>query len=144
MQNFIEEANAHIYRNLFAEQHVHWREQGRNALNFQRTGFERAAQETEQAARDDVHVAVARASEMSGAERLARMGALEHRTEQSWTSHQIIFDGRDEKCRRRRSGRHLLSEAQAEIQRHQWQGSRTSARLPARRSTPFVSEQKRS
>ena len=72
--NFAEEANAHNYRNLSAEQHVHWRNQGRNALNFQQAGFERAAQEYEPAGRDEIHVAAAQSMEMSRAEILSRMG----------------------------------------------------------------------
>ena len=67
-RNFIEEANAHNCRNLLTEQHVHWQEQGRNALNFQQASFERAAQEYGQAVRDEVHVAVAQATEISRAE----------------------------------------------------------------------------
>ena len=55
--NFAEEANV---RN--------WQECGRHALNFQQASFERAAQECEQAARGEVHVAVAQATERSGAE----------------------------------------------------------------------------
>ena len=43
---------------------VYWREQGSNALNFQQTGSERAAQEDGQAARDEVQVAVAQATEI--------------------------------------------------------------------------------
>ena len=69
--------NAH---KLLAEQHVYWREQGRHALNFQQAGFERAAQEHEQAARDEVDVA-----------RAVQKGALEQRAEQSWFSHQVIL-----------------------------------------------------
>ena len=41
--------------------------------NFQRTGFERAAQEYEEAARDEVYVAFARTTETSRAEMLTRM-----------------------------------------------------------------------
>ena len=59
-----EEANAHNYRNTLAEQHVCWQEQGRNPLNFQHAGFERATQEFEQAARDELHVAVAQDTEL--------------------------------------------------------------------------------
>ena len=57
--------------NSLAEQHVCWQEQGRNALNFQQTGFVKVV-----------------AMDMSRAEMLAIMGPLEHRAEQSWTSHQ--------------------------------------------------------
>ena len=48
------------------------REQGRHALNFHQAGFGRAAQEYEQAARDEFNFAVARATEMSRAELLAK------------------------------------------------------------------------
>ena len=41
----------------------------------------KAAQEYEQAARDEVNIAVVRATEMSGAEVLARMGALGNQAE---------------------------------------------------------------
>ena len=74
-QNFTEEANTH--------QHVYWREHGSNALNFQQAGFERAAQEHEQAARVEAHVAVAQATALSRAEMLSRMGDLGQRAEQS-------------------------------------------------------------
>ena len=53
-------------------------------------GFERGAREHEQAARDEFHVVSARDTEMSRAEVLARMGALERRAEQSLTSHQVM------------------------------------------------------
>ena len=53
------------------------------------SGFERAAQEYEQAAHDEVHVAVAQATEMSRAEMRERMGALENHAAQTWTSHQV-------------------------------------------------------
>ena len=70
-------------------QRVYWREQDRNASKFQQAGFHRAAQEYDQAAGDEVLVAVAQAIEMS-AEMRERMGALEHRAKQSWTSHQVF------------------------------------------------------
>ena len=60
-----EETHAHNYMNLLAEQQVHWREQSRNALNFQQASFDRTAQECWQAARYEVNVAVAPASELS-------------------------------------------------------------------------------
>ena len=53
-------------------------------------GFERAAQEYEQAAHGEVHVAVAQATEMSRVDMLARVSALHHRGEQSWTSPQVM------------------------------------------------------
>ena len=40
---------------------------------------------------DEVHVAVAQATEMSGAEMRGKMGALEHQAEQTWTSHQVTL-----------------------------------------------------
>ena len=62
---------------MLAEQHVYRLEQGSNALNFQEAGFGRAAQEYERAALDEVHVAVAQATEICRGEVPARMGALE-------------------------------------------------------------------
>ena len=61
------------------EQHVYLREQSRHALNFQRAGFERAAQKYEHTALNEVDAAVARDTDMSRAEMLARLGALEQR-----------------------------------------------------------------
>ena len=61
------------------------KEQGRQALNFQQAGFERAAEEGEQASCDEVHVAVAQAR----AGMRAGMGALENQAEQTWTSHEV-------------------------------------------------------
>ena len=75
-RNFKEEANADNYRKILAEQSVYRRGQGRNALNFPQAGFERAAQEDEQAAHDMVHAAVAQATEMSRAEMQELMRAL--------------------------------------------------------------------
>ena len=66
-------------------------EQGRHALNFQQAGFERAAQEYEQAARAEVHVAVAQATEMSGAEMRESVVAVENQAEQTWTSQQVMI-----------------------------------------------------
>ena len=62
----MEEGNAHNGQNYMAEEHDYWQEQGRNALNIQQSGFEGAVKEYEQAARDEVHVAVAQATEMFG------------------------------------------------------------------------------
>ena len=59
-------------------------------MNFQQAGFERAARENEQAARDEVHGAVAQATEMSRAE-MRRKGAHENQAEQPWTSHQVVL-----------------------------------------------------
>ena len=55
-RDFAETANAHNCRSLLAERHVDWQEHGRSALNYQQASFERAAQEYEQAAQDEVHV----------------------------------------------------------------------------------------
>ena len=90
-RNLTEEANVRISRNILAEQHVCWQEQGRQSLNFQQAGFESAAQEYEQAARYEVHVVVALTTEMSRAEMRERMGALESKAEQTWTSHQVVL-----------------------------------------------------
>ena len=87
--NFTEAANAHNYRNILAEQHLYWQEQGRQALNFQQAGFETAAQGNEQAARDEVHAAMAQATEMSRAEMQERMCAPEYQAEQTRTYHQV-------------------------------------------------------
>ena len=76
-----------------AEQHVHWRVLGRNASNFEQAGFERAARDNEQLARDEVDVAIARATQMSCVELLARM---------DFSSSDSI--GRDEWRRKRRTG----------------------------------------
>ena len=67
------------------------RSKAENASDFQRAGFERAAQEYEQAARDEVHVAVAQLTNMFRAELRKRMGALQHQAEQTWTSNQVVF-----------------------------------------------------
>ena len=64
----------------------YWQEQSRHALNFQQAGFERAAQEPEHAARDEVHAELAQATEMSTAEMQERMEALENQAVQTWTS----------------------------------------------------------
>ena len=72
-----------MFSNQLTEQHVHWREQGTHVLNCQDAGFERTAQDNEQAARDEGNVAIAWATDMSRAEMLARMDALEQRAEQS-------------------------------------------------------------
>ena len=71
-------------------------------MNFQQSGFEGGAQEYDQAARDEVRVAVARATAMSSVEMLTRKGAFEQRAEQFRTSscHSV---GRDEQCRRQRT-----------------------------------------
>ena len=64
------------------------------------------------------------ATELSRAEMLAREGALEQRAEHSWTSHQVILldemnsvEGDALEFEKR----NLLSEADAELQRHQRQ-----------------------
>ena len=93
-------------------------------MNFQQAGFERAAQEYEQASRDQVHVAVAQATGVSGAEMLERMGALEHHAEQTWTSHQgtlLITMNKVAKDALDNQRRSLLNEATTELQSHQMQ-----------------------
>ena len=67
-RHFTEEERKHNCLNMLAEQHVYRQEQSRQALNFQHADFERTAQEYEQAARDEVHVAVAQATEVPEAE----------------------------------------------------------------------------
>ena len=61
----------------------------------------------EQAARDEVHVAVAPAADMSGVETRERIGALEDLAEQIWT------------CTGKKQRRSFLDEATAELQWHQ-------------------------
>ena len=82
-QKITQEANSHICWNMLAEQ------QGRNALNFQQAGIQRAAQENEPADRGEDHVAVGRATKLSGAEMRTKKGALENQAEQTYTSHQV-------------------------------------------------------
>ena len=101
-----------------AEQHVHWQEQGRHAPNFRQAGFERAAQEHVQAAREEVHVAVAKTTYMSRAEMRGIVGALENQAVQAWTPHQVPLLNEmnsvgDANENQRRS---LLTEAMAELQ----------------------------
>ena len=62
-----------------------------NAVNLQQSGFEGAAQEYDPPARDEVRVAVARATAMSSVEMLARIGAFEQHAEQFWTSRRVIL-----------------------------------------------------
>ena len=90
-------------------------------LNFQQAGFERA-QECEQAARGEVHVPVAQATEMSGAEMRTRMGAHKHQVEQTWTSHPVILLNEMTSCAcaaLENQGRSVLSEATAAVQMYQ-------------------------
>ena len=94
--------HAHNDLNILAEQHVYWQEQGRHALNFQQAGLERAAQEYEHTARDEVHVAVAQATEIFRAEMREIMGVFENQAEQTWTSHQVTLLN-EMKSRRRRT-----------------------------------------
>ena len=77
--------------NILAEQHVDWQEHCRNALTLEQAGFERAAQEYERAAREEFHVAVAQATEMSRAALRTRMGALENQAGPTWISHQVTL-----------------------------------------------------
>ena len=60
-------------------------------FKLQHTGFEGAVQENDEAARGQVHVTAVRTTEISAAEMPATMGALEHRAEQSWSSHLVIL-----------------------------------------------------
>ena len=91
-------------------------------MNFQQAGFERAAREYEQVARDKVHVAVAQASERCRTEMWERKNALEKQAEQTVTSHQVtklnemssVAGDAMENWRRS-----LINEATAELQRHQ-------------------------
>ena len=107
---------------MLTKQLVYWQEQDRNTFNFQQEGFERAAQEHEEAARDEVLVTVAQATDMSRSEMRERMGALENQAVQTWTSHQALLldemigvEG-DALETQRRS---LLKEATAELRRYQ-------------------------
>ena len=98
---------------------------GRHTLNFQQAGYGGAAQEQEQAARDEVHVAVAWASERTCLERKCwQYRVPSNNVEQSWACHQVILldemgsvAGDALEIHRR----NLLSEANAEFQRHQRQ-----------------------
>ena len=75
-------------------------------MNFRQAGFERAARAYEQAARDEVHGAVAQATDMSNAEMRETTGALENQAEQTWTSHQVVsLNEMNSECRRRRTGK---------------------------------------
>ena len=107
-----------------AEQHVYGRE-AENALNFRQAGFERAAQEDEQAARDEVHVAVAQATKMSGEELRERRGCCRKSSSTNLDAlSSYAIEERDEWSRTRRTGkqrRSLLNEATAALQRHQGQ-----------------------
>ena len=90
-------------------------------VNLQQAVFERVAQEYEQAARDEVHVAGAQATEMSGAELRRRMGALENQTEQTWTFHRLVLwhemnSAASDALENQR--KNSLSEATAEIERN--------------------------
>ena len=81
--------------------------------------FERAAQEYEQAARAEVHGAVAQA-EMS-AEMWERMCALGNQAKQPWTSHQVTVLNEMSCVADLENQRSLLNEATAELQGHQRQ-----------------------
>ena len=102
-------------------------------MNYQQAGFERAAPEYEQAARDQVHVAVVRATDMTRAEMLAGM--------QSWTSHQVtsLDELNGVACDALETlRRNLLSEAISEQQRHQQQHREHLQEYQIRRSMPLV------
>ena len=60
-------------------------------FEFSASRLRRAAQEYKQTTLGEVHVVVAQATDMSRAEMLARIDALESGAEQSWTSHQVMF-----------------------------------------------------
>ena len=64
-----------------------WQEQGRHALNSQQAVFETAAQNFEQAIRDELHVAAAKATDMSRAVMRKIMSAVENQAEQTGMSH---------------------------------------------------------
>ena len=121
-----------------------YQEQGRNALNSQQAGCERAAQDFEEAARDEVHVAVAQATEVSGKEMRETMGALDNQAEQNWISHQVSLRDKTKSVagdaleNQRRS---LLYEATAELQRHQRQHHEM---ISAGCSTPHVTSSTKS
>ena len=120
--NCTEEANAHDYRSILTEQHVYWQEQSRNALSSQQAGSERAAQACERAARVEVHVAVAQATDMSRAEMWTRMCVLANQAGQTWTSHQVSLLSEmnsvaGDALEYQKTS--LLSEASAEFQRDQ-------------------------
>ena len=125
-RNFTEEANGHKYLNILAEQHIYWREQGRNVLNFQQAASKEQLKSMSRPTRDEVHVAVERATDMLRAEMQARMGALKNQAEQIWSSHQVFSlsemnrVGGDALENQRRS---LLNKATAERQRHQRQNT---------------------
>ena len=80
------------------------RKEGRHALNFKQVGFERAALDHEQAARDEIHAAVARATEMSNAEMGEITGARKSSRANLDVSSSYALE-RDEQCRRRRTGK---------------------------------------
>ena len=64
----------------------YWQEQGRHALSLHHAVFERAAHEYEQSGRDEVHVAVARQTEMT-----ERMCTLGNQAEHTRISHQVTL-----------------------------------------------------
>ena len=123
-RNFTEEANALNCWNILAEQHVHWQQRSRNTLNFPQASFERAVQECEQATRDEVHVAVAQSTECP--ERKCGEEWVLSKIKQSkpGLSHQITLLSEMNSVasnaleNKRRS---LLSEATAELQKHERQ-----------------------
>ena len=94
-------------------------------LSFQQAGFERAAQEYKQAARDEVPFAVAQAIEMSGAE-MRREEWMLPKIKQShtWISYQVMLlndtnsVAGDALKNQRRS---FVSEARQRLHRHQRQ-----------------------
>ena len=59
-------------------------------MNFKQTSCEKAAREY-QDARDEVHAAIAQATEVSEAEIRERMGALEKQAEKTWTCDRVAL-----------------------------------------------------
>ena len=132
-----------IYIYILAQRHVHCQEQGRNALNSQQAGCERAAQDFEEAARDEVHVAVAQATEVSGKEMREMMGALDNPAEQNWISHQVSLRDKTNSVAgdSGKTRRSLLNEATADLPSHQRQHHE---RISAGCSTPRVTSSTKS
>ena len=81
--NFTGEVDAHSCWKTFAEQPVHWQEQGSHVSKFQHARFERAAQKYDQATRDEVHVGVAETTEISTTKMKRMMGVLGNQEEQT-------------------------------------------------------------
>ena len=80
-----------FFLNILAEQLFYGQKQDTHALNFKTAGFGWAAQEYNQAARAEFHVAVAPAAEVFRAEMRERLGALANQSEQTWTYHPVML-----------------------------------------------------